>query len=90
MVIRTDSSEYNNTSVGYRPRESCFASDLSQLYHQQLFIQCIFHIVFFLKKHKINKCDEMSPDTFFVKVGLIFSDLPPSGFRITYDVTNRR
>lgn len=30
-MIRTDSSEYNNTSVGYRPRESCFASDFKSI-----------------------------------------------------------
>lgn len=45
-MIRTDSSEYNNTSVGYRPRESCFASDLNQLISSA---SHIFHIVFFMK-----------------------------------------
>lgn len=47
-MIRTGSSEYNNTSVGYRPGESCFASDLNQLISSAIIH--IFHIVFFMKK----------------------------------------
>lgn len=43
-----------------------------------------------MKKYKINKCDEMLLDMFFVKVGLIFLDLLLSGFCIMYDVMNWR